>query len=91
MSVTLQLPNVLSRLAGGARSLSSEGGTLADVVGDVSRRFPELGPRLRDEKGELYPFVTIYLNDEDVRFLGGFSAPVRDGDVVTVVPAVAGG
>jgi len=91
MSVTLQLPNVLSRLAGGARTLSSEGGTLADVVGDVSRRFPELGPRLRDEKGELYPFVTIYLNDEDVRFLGGFSAPVRDGDVVIVVPAVAGG
>ena len=91
MPVTLQLPNVLSPLAGGARTLSSDGGTLAEVVGEVSRRFPELGPRLRDERGEPYPFVTIYLNDEDIRFLGGFAAPVKPGDVVTVVPAVAGG
>ena len=91
MSVTLQLPAVLSRLAGGARALPAEGGTLGDVVGDVSRRFPALAPRLRDEQGELYPFVTIYLNDEDVRFLGGFEAAVKDGDVVTVVPALVGG
>jgi sulfur-carrier protein len=91
MSVTLQLPNVLARLAGGARNVTAEGDTLADVVGDLSRRFPQLGPRLRDERGEPYPFVTIYLNDEDVRFHGGFAAPLRDGDVLVVVPAVAGG
>jgi molybdopterin synthase sulfur carrier subunit len=91
MPITLQLPNVLARLAGGARSVTAEGQTLADVVGDLSRRFPELGPRLRDERGEPYPFVTIYLNDEDIRFHGGFAAPVQDGDVLIIVPAVAGG
>lgn len=91
MSVTLELPNVLARLAGGERSLSAEGGTLGAVVNDVSRRFPALEQRLRDELGEPYRFVTIYLNDEDVRFHGGFAALVKDGDVVTVVPAVAGG
>jgi sulfur-carrier protein len=91
MSVTCQLPNVLARLAGGARSVTAEGQTLADVVGDLSRRFPELGPRLRDERGEPYPFVTVYLNDEDIRFRGGLAASVRDGDVLIVVAAVAGG
>ena len=91
MSVTLELPSALSRLAGGAHALPAEGRTLGDVVGDVSRRFPALALRLRDVNGELYRFVTIYLNDEDVRFLGGFEAAVKDGDVVTVVPALVGG
>jgi molybdopterin converting factor small subunit len=91
MSITLELPAVLARLAGGARALPAEGSTLGDVVGDVSRRFPALAPRLRGENGELYPFVTIYLNDADVRFLGGFEAAVKEGDVVTVVPAISGG
>src|SRR4029077_20427375 len=48
-------------------------------------------PRLRDKEGKPYPFVNFYLNDEDVRFRGGFAAPVQDGDEVTVIPAIAGG
>ena len=91
MSVTLQLPNVLARLGGGQPRLSVDGATLGEVIDQVSGRFPELAPRLRDDRGEPYPFVTIYLNDDDIRFQGGFSAQVKDGDVVTVVPAVAGG
>jgi molybdopterin synthase sulfur carrier subunit len=91
MSVTLQLPNVLARLAGGESRLNARGETLSEVIGEVCARFPELAPRLRDASGEPYPFVTIYLNDDDIRFQGGFAAAVKDGDVVTVVPAVAGG
>ena len=91
MSVTLQLPNVLARLAGGEPRLIVDGATLGEVIERVSGRFPELAPRLRDAAGEPYPFVTFYLNDDDIRFRGGFGAPVRDGDVVTVVSAVAGG
>ena len=58
---------------------------------DVATRYPALGPRLRDAQGKPYPFVNFYLNDQDVRFRGGFAAPVQDGDEVTVIPAIAGG
>ena len=90
MAVILHLPAVLARLADG-RALDAQGSTVGEVVADVARRFPSLAPRLREESGEPYPFVTFYLNDEDIRLQGGFNAPVRDGDEVTVVPAIAGG
>jgi sulfur-carrier protein len=91
MSITITLPNVLARLADGHRTVEGAGGTLGDVVADVSTRFPKLRPRLVDDGGNPYPFITYYLNDEDIRFTGGFAAAVRDGDEVTIVPAVAGG
>lgn len=91
MSVTLTLPTVLAPLAAGNRTLEARGSTLGAVVADVAGRFPQLAPRLRDADGRPYRFVTFYLNDEDARFLGGFEAPVKDGDEVAVVPAIAGG
>src|SRR5204862_252953 len=72
-------------------TLAASGRTLGEAVADVAARFPALGPRLRDKDGNPYPFVVFYLNDEDVRFRGGFAAPVQDGDEVTVIPAIAGG
>ncbi len=91
MSITITLPNVLSRLADGQRTLQASGATIGEAVADVSTRFPHLRSRLVGEGGKPYPFVTYYLNDEDIRFAGGFDAAIRDGDEVTVVPAVAGG
>ena len=91
MAVRFCLPTVLARLADGQATVESHGTTLGEVVADVAGRFPRLAPRLRDESGEPYPFVTFYLNDEDVRFRGGFDAPVRDGDEITVVAAISGG
>jgi molybdopterin synthase sulfur carrier subunit len=91
MPVTITLPNVLARLADGHRTVEGSGGTLGDVVADVSTQFPGLRPRLVDDGGNPYPFITYYLNDEDIRFAGGFGATVRDGDEVIIVPAVAGG
>jgi molybdopterin converting factor small subunit len=91
MSLLVSLPSVLSRLADGNRSLSASGATVAEAVADVTRRYPSLAPRLVDDAGQPYPFVTYYLNDEDIRFTGGFGAPVRDGDELTIVSAVAGG
>ncbi len=90
MAVTLFLPTVLSKLADG-RAIESNGDTVGAVVADVSSRYPNLAPRLRDEEGKPYPFVNVYLNDEDIRFQGGFDAKVSDGDELTVVPAIAGG
>lgn len=88
--ITLHLPSVLARHASG-RTVSVTGSTVGELVDDVAARFPDLGPRLRDASGAPYAFVTFYLNDEDIRFQGGFDAPVRDGDELTVVPAIAGG
>lgn len=91
MSVTVSLPSILSRLADGSRALIASGGTVGEAVSDLTSRFPSLAPRLVDEDGQPYPFVTYYLNDEDIRFAGGFDAAVRDGDELTIVSAVAGG
>jgi len=91
MPVTLNLPTVLSKLAEGNKTLEADGNTLGEVVSVVATRYPELAPRLRDENGQPYPFVTFYLNDDDIRFNGGFDAAVKDGDEVTIVPAIAGG
>jgi molybdopterin converting factor small subunit len=91
MPITVHLPNVLAPLAGGQRQLTAEGRTVGDVIDALASRYPGLGPRLRDASGRPYEFVTIYRNDEDIRLAGGFAGPVRDGDQLTVVPAVAGG
>lgn len=87
----LNLPSVLTPLTGGQHTITTSGSTVAEALDDVVRRFPALSPRLRDEHGAPYPFVTIYLNDEDIRFIGGFDAPLAPNDEVSVVPAVAGG
>jgi molybdopterin synthase sulfur carrier subunit len=90
MSVTVQLPTVLARHAG-SRTLELEGRTVGEVVAAAASRWPELGPRLRDADGRPYRYVSFYLNDEDIRFRGGFGAPVADGDELIIVPAIAGG
>lgn len=91
MSITLSLPAMLARLADGQPEVQAAGATVGDALGAVIAQYPALGPRLRDPDGRPYPFVTFYLNDEDIRFRGGFDAPVRDGDELIVVPTVAGG
>jgi molybdopterin converting factor small subunit len=91
MPVTLRLPTVLAKSAGGNTVHEARGATVGEVVADVTGRFPELGPRLRDAKGEPYPYVIFYLDDEDIRFQQGFQTPVPDGAEIVVVPAIAGG
>jgi molybdopterin synthase sulfur carrier subunit len=91
MSVTLTLPAVLSRLADGQRTIDTAGATVRDALDDVTSRYPGLAPRLRDESGAQYAFVTIYRNDEDIRFSGGLATRLSDGDEIVVVPAIAGG
>lgn len=91
MAVTIHLPAILSKLADGQRSVEADGATLGDAIDHVVQRHPGLAPRLRDESGQPYSFVTFYLNDEDIRFNGGFGAPIADGDEVVIVPAIAGG
>ena len=91
MAVTLRLPTVLAKAAGGQTVHQAKGATVGDVVADVAQKYPELGTRLRDEKGQPYPYVIFYLDDEDIRFQKGFQTPVPDGAEIVVVPAIAGG
>jgi molybdopterin converting factor small subunit len=91
MSLKIHLPAVLAKLADGQRAISADGGTVGEAVAHAAERYPQLAPRLRDAEGKPYPFVTFYLNDEDIRLTGGFQVTVRDGDELVVVPAIAGG
>jgi molybdopterin synthase sulfur carrier subunit len=90
MAIEVRIPTILRTYTGGAKSVEGSGDTLADLISDLETRHDGLRDRLVDESG-LRRFINVYLNDEDVRFLGGLDAPVKDGDTVTVLPAVAGG
>jgi molybdopterin converting factor small subunit len=90
MAIEVRIPTILRSYTGGAKSVEGSGDTLAGLIADLGARYDGLPERLVDDSG-LRRFVNVYLNDEDVRFLGGLDAPVKDGDTVTVLPAVAGG
>jgi len=90
MAIEVRIPTILRTYTGGAKAVDGAGGTLAELIDDLESRNPGLRARLVED-GELRRFVNVYLNDEDVRFLGGIGTPVADGDAVTVLPAVAGG
>ena len=90
MAVQVRIPTILRTFTGGEKSVEGSGATLAQVIDDVDSRHPGLKARLV-ESDNLRRFVNVYVNDEDVRFSGGLEAPTADGDVVVVLPAVAGG
>jgi molybdopterin synthase sulfur carrier subunit len=90
MAVTVSIPTILRTHTGGEKSVSASGTTLAEVIDDLENNHGGLKARLVKE-GSLHRFVNVYVNDEDVRFLGGLDTQLSDGDSVTVLPAVAGG
>jgi molybdopterin converting factor small subunit len=90
MAIEVRIPTILRNLTDGAKAVEGKGGTLDELFTDLDSRHPGLRDRLVDDKG-LRKFVNVYLNDEDVRFLGGLETEVSDGDGVTILPAVAGG
>ncbi|MBB3661327.1 MULTISPECIES: MoaD/ThiS family protein [Prauserella salsuginis group] len=90
MAVTVSIPTILRTHTDGEKSVEASGKTVAQVIDDIESRHGGLKDRLvKDEK--LHRFVNVYVNDEDVRFVGGLEAEVTDGDTVTILPAVAGG
>ena len=91
MSIDVRVPTILRPYTGGAKAVSGSGDTLADLLSDLDARHPGLRARLITPEGALHRFVNIYVNDEDVRFLGSLDAKLNDGDTVTILPAVAGG
>ena len=90
MAIEVRTQTILRTYTDGAKQFEGSGSTLAELFSDLDQRHGGLRERLVDEKG-LRRFVNVYLNDEDVRFMSGLDTPVKDGDTVTVLPAVAGG
>ncbi|MFY9915399.1 MAG: MoaD/ThiS family protein [Nocardioidaceae bacterium] len=90
MAVEVRIPTILRTYTDGAKAVDGSGETLAEVIESVEGGHPGIKDRLV-ENGDLRRFINIYVNDEDVRFVGGLTAPVSDGDTIVILPAVAGG
>lgn len=90
MAIEVRIPTILRTYTGGAKAVEGSGATLDELLNNLDSEHGGLRDRLVDGE-KLRRFVNVYLNDEDVRFLSGLETPVKDGDTVTVLPAVAGG
>jgi len=91
MSVRVRIPTPLRRFTGGSEEVMASGATVGAVVEDMERQFPGIKERLCDEEGRVRRFVNIYVNGDDIRFLEDLETPVKDGDELSIVPAIAGG
>ena len=91
MTVEVRLPNILRANAGGEATVKAEGVTVGEIFDDLAARYPDLRGSLLTPEGEMHRHLNVFLNDDDVRYLGKLDAKVGEGDVVTLMPAVAGG
>ncbi len=91
MAITVRIPTPLQRLTNGQGEVACEGKNVSDLLGDLDRRYPGVKERICDETGKLRRFVNVFVNEEDIRFLQGDQTAVKDGDEVSIIPAIAGG
>ena len=91
MSVSVRVPTPLRKLTQGADEVNVQGDTVKALVDDLERKFPGIKERICDESGKIRRFVNVYVNGDDIRFLQNLETSVRDGDSISIVPAIAGG
>ncbi|MBI3088610.1 MAG: MoaD/ThiS family protein [Candidatus Omnitrophica bacterium] len=91
MAVKVRIPTPLQRITNGQGEVACEGKTVSDLLTDLERRYPGIRERICDETGKLRRFVNVFVNEEDIRFLQGDQTPLKDGDDVSIIPAIAGG
>jgi molybdopterin synthase sulfur carrier subunit len=91
LSVKIVLPTALARHTDGQKSFESEAENLPGLLAEFDTKFPALAQNVKDENGKLRRFVNVYVNDEDIRFLGGDAHHFEDGDEVMLIPSIAGG
>lgn len=92
MPATVKVPTPLRRMTGGADLLETPRGTLREALDQLDKQFPGLKARLLDDQtGDIHPFISIFINGDDVRYMRGLDSALKDGDEVTIVPAIAGG
>ena len=91
MPIKVRIPTPLQKLTQNKGEVTAKGANVAEVLADLDRQFPGFRGRLYDETGKLRRFINFYANNEDVRFAKGESTPLKDGDELSIVPAIAGG
>lgn len=91
MTVEVRMAAALRKYTGSVMSVLGQGETIGQLIDDLERRYPGLKNQLTTDASELRPFINIYLNDEDVRFLNELETPLANGDIITILPAMAGG
>lgn len=91
MAINVRIPTPLRKVTQDKDVVQVSGATITEIVENLEKQYPGLKERLCDERGELRRFVNIYLNDEDIRFAQGKQTPVKDGDEISIIPAIAGG
>jgi len=91
MAVEVRVTAVLQKIVGGAKSVKAQGSTVGEVLTNLEATYPGFMKQVTAEDGELHRFVNIYVNDEDIRFLNQLDTRISEGDVVSILPALAGG
>lgn len=91
MAIKVRIPAPLQKLTKDKAEIEAEGSDIRELIEDLERNFPGIKARLCDEKGTLRRFINIYVNEEDIRFLQRDNTPLKDGDEVSIIPAIAGG
>jgi MoaD family protein len=88
---TVKLPTILRKQTNGEAQVQAEGDTLRDLLNDLESKYPGITKNIVSDDGGLHRFINVYVNDEDVRYLGSLETNVSDSDTISILPAVAGG
>ncbi len=91
MAKKVRIPTPLRKLTNNEELVEVDAATIGDAITELQSRFPGIAERLIDEKGEVRRFVNVYVNEEDIRFLQNKETPLKDGDEISIIPAIAGG
>jgi sulfur-carrier protein len=91
MSKNIRIPTPLRKLTNNEEIIEINAANIGDAIVELQTRFPGIQERLVDEKGEVRRFVNVYVNEEDIRFLQNRATPLKDGDEISIIPAIAGG
>jgi molybdopterin converting factor small subunit len=91
MKIIVEIPTAFRRFTNGSASLECAPATLAELLAELEQKFPAMARHLRDDSGRVRQFINVYVNEEDIRFLGGEAYRFQDGDRVMIVPSIAGG
>jgi molybdopterin synthase sulfur carrier subunit len=91
MAKKVRIPTPLRKLTNNEEIIEVDSGTIGDAISELQSRYPGIKERLIDDKGEVRRFVNVYVNEEDIRFLQNQDTPLKDGDEISIIPAIAGG